>query len=145
MKALTICQPYPFLILASADELPPDVEQKRVENRTWEMLYRGPLLIHAGKSKKYLKGWDTTKFPPLDFGAIVGMVTVLDCFSFGQITEHTLHPRIAKNFPWLPKHQHTEGPFCIVMAHPRRFAKPIPYTGRLGLFDVPMDVVKDQV
>lgn len=33
MKCLTICQPYPYLILTPQAELPSGVEQKRVENQ----------------------------------------------------------------------------------------------------------------
>ena len=45
MKALTICQPYPHLIMLG---------EKPVENRTWATSYRGPLAIHAGKSRQWL-------------------------------------------------------------------------------------------
>lgn len=39
MKALSIRQPWAWLIVNG---------HKPVENRTWETLYRGPLMIHAG-------------------------------------------------------------------------------------------------
>lgn len=41
MKALSIRQPWAWLILQGF---------KPVENRSWETLYRGPLLIHAGQT-----------------------------------------------------------------------------------------------
>lgn len=147
MKALSICQPYPTLILAKAHELPTGVVPKRVENRTWETLYRGPLLIHAGKSTKYLKGWDASKLPPMRFGFIVGMVDLAECFNTCEFMgpESGWNPRIAKQFPWLPKHQHTEGPFCLVLANPRRFENPIPYAGCLGLFNVPDEIVSEAI
>lgn len=40
MKALSIRQPWAWLILQGF---------KPVENRTWETLYRGPLIIHASQ------------------------------------------------------------------------------------------------
>src|SRR3546814_4442712 len=46
MKALTICQPYAELILLGL---------KRVENRSKPTRHRGPLLIHAGKSRDWLR------------------------------------------------------------------------------------------
>lgn len=39
MKALTLTQPWATLIAVGA---------KRIETRSWETLYRGPLAIHAG-------------------------------------------------------------------------------------------------
>ncbi len=39
MKALTLQQPWATLIAEG---------HKRVENRTWQTAYRGPLAIHAG-------------------------------------------------------------------------------------------------
>ncbi len=41
MRALTIRQPWAWAITCGL---------KRVENRTWSTNYRGPLLIHAGKT-----------------------------------------------------------------------------------------------
>lgn len=46
MKALTICEPYASLIAYG---------NKRYETRSWATKYRGPLLIHAGKSRKYMR------------------------------------------------------------------------------------------
>lgn len=51
MKALTICQPYAALICLPST----DWRHKRVENRKWFTSYRGPLLIHAGKSRDWLE------------------------------------------------------------------------------------------
>ena len=41
MKALSIKQPWAWAIIHAG---------KNVENRTWATSYRGPLLIHAGKT-----------------------------------------------------------------------------------------------
>jgi hypothetical protein len=41
-KVLTVCQPYAEMIACG---------HKPVENRVWWTFYRGPLLIHAGKSR----------------------------------------------------------------------------------------------
>src|SRR3546814_21116370 len=84
MKALTICQPYAELILLGL---------KRVENRSKPTRHRGPLLIHAGKSRDWLRivpqpptyegcpamSYDRTSGlyrADMDFGAIVGRVTL---------------------------------------------------------------------
>jgi hypothetical protein len=61
MNALSVCQPFASLIISG---------EKRVENRRWSTSYRGPLLIHAGKSRKWLGGWDGERMPdPMPFGA----------------------------------------------------------------------------
>lgn len=79
MRALTICQPYAHLIVTQQAELPIGAVPKRVENRTWETRYRGLLLIHAGKSMKFLHGDDRTKYPEMKFGAIIGIAHLIDC------------------------------------------------------------------
>jgi activating signal cointegrator 1 len=94
MKCLSLWQPWATLLATG---------KKRVETRSWELRYRGPLLIHAAKKwepelaevavglffrgnleslgivfdadERAIKaGWG------LPFGAIVGRVDVTDCF-----------------------------------------------------------------
>lgn len=121
MKALSICQPYPHLILTG---------EKRVENREWRTDYRGPLLLHAGKSRQWLQG-----YPPdgLVFGAIVGVADLVDCLHIHHIRSGAYDD----THPWIRTHLHTEGLWCWVVENPRRFEAPIPWRGSLGLFDVP--------
>lgn len=122
MKALTICQPYAELILRG---------DKPVENRAWRSGYRGPLLIHAGKSRAWLDTWPE-QMPDLVRGAIVGMASVIDC---GR------PDYVRATFPIIADNEHVIGPWCIVLDAPRRLVEPIPYRGQQGLFDVPDDVV----
>jgi hypothetical protein len=162
MKALTICQPYAHLICLPDD----DARAKRVENRTWSTDYRGPLLVHAGKSRKFLSG-DNYGIPieSMDFGAIIGVCQLAECFRLGTGTltigmmivngVEIMPPgtsvikaapdHIKRRFPWIEQHEHTEGPFCFVLTRVRRFEKPIPYRGSQGFFDVPMDAVLEAV
>lgn len=125
MKALTICQPYAHLIVAG---------EKRVENRQWPTRYRGPLFIHAGKSKDWLRGAK----PSLDmpFGALVGVAELIDCLHIDDI-ESGKHDA---QYPWLPDHEHTEGTWCWVLADVKRFPTPTPCKGALGLWDVPSEL-----
>lgn len=127
MKALTVCQPYAHLLFT---------DEKPVENRTWPTLYRGPLLIHAGKSRAWLTDGDEERAAaaghPLVFGAIIGRVNLVYCVRL----EPLLHAR-----PELAENVHVNGPWCWVMEHPVRFAEPIPWRGALGLFDVPDEVL----
>ena len=129
MKAITICQPYADLICLPDD----DSRAKRVENRTWPTKYRGPLLIHAGKSRQWL-----TDSPPAGmlFGYIIGMCELRDCVTIQEAS-------VSKRWPWLKFHEHCSGPWCWVLAECQRFSEPIPYRGAQGLFDIPGEVFKE--
>lgn len=132
MKALTICQPYPRLILLG---------EKPVENRTWYTGYRGSLLIHAGKSRDWLEDDDEREAleagDPLVFGAIVACCTLADCVRIGDIRAG----RYDKQYPQLlapGADVHCSGPWCWILTNVRRLRSPIPWRGARGLFDVPL-------
>lgn len=132
MQALTICQPYPFLILLPAS----DERRKRVENRTWPTKYRGPLAIHAGKSTQWLDT-DGSLLPEesekLVFGAVVGICNLVEC----------LHIDTARKLPdenvygWVKYHPHAEGPFCWILDYAHPLPAPVAATGKQGLWDWP--------
>lgn len=122
MKALTICQPYAHLIA---------IGEKRVENRTWPTSYRGPLAIHAGKSRSWLGGYSPG--PDMVFGAVVATARLLACLHIDQIMGGDLDAR----FMWAKEHQHTEGPWCWVLDDVKRLPTPINYRGAQGLWDIP--------
>lgn len=127
MKALTICQPYAHLIVRGT---------KRVENRKWPTRYRGPLAIHAGKSRDWLHGDEASHLSeagdPLAFGAVVGTATLVDVLHISQIERGECD----SHYPWLREHAHTEGPWCWVLHDVRRLA-PIPWRGAQGLWNLP--------
>ena len=128
MKALTICQPYAELILR---------EEKLIENRRWSTTYRGQLLIHAGKSRKWFEGVTDAGWPlpeECDFGAIVGWVNLIACATRGSLSYRfiELHHQQA----------HAEGPFYWVLKDAVRLVDPVPWRGNLGLFDVPESVLE---
>jgi len=108
-KALTLKQPWAHLIVTGI---------KTIENRTWTTVYRGRLLIHAGRifdeNQQYRDERDG-----LAFGAIIGHVDLVDI-----VTEHSS--------PFFV------GPFGWVLAKPKRI-KPIPLRGKVGLFDVQLE------
>lgn len=145
MKALTIHQPFAHLIVTPQDELPIGAVRKRIENRTWPTAYRGPLLIHAGKSLKWINhhDWpgaygprfDYADFPEFVFGAIVGVATL------AEVIRVTVPARDLGEFNWIYNHHHMEGPWCWILKSIVRFDEPIPYRGSQGLFDVPRNIV----
>lgn len=121
MKALSIRQPYAWLIVNG---------HKDVENRTWRTPYRGPVLIHAGKT--YPKRDHEDDFDcyaaqgyPADresmLGGIVGIANITGCVTSSDSRW------------WI-------GPVGFTLAE----AEPcglIPCKGELGFFDVPPEVV----
>lgn len=148
MKALTICQPYAQLILLPET----DSRHKRVENRRWYTNYRGPLLIHAGKSREWLEIDPET--PDIDeeydlpianmaFGALVAVADLVACVdAIDRSTASYLNG--VKQFPWLLTHQHAERhSFWWVLQNVRPFSEPIPWRGAQGLFEVPDEIVRN--
>lgn len=130
MKAITICQPYAELIARG---------EKRVENRTWPTNYRGPILIHAGKSRQWLQLDDedfderySMHVSQMAFGAVVAIADLVECASYGRIELKDFD----RDYPWLREHEHTEGPWCWILANVRRLPKPLPARGAQGLFDL---------
>lgn len=125
MKALTILQPYADLITHGA---------KRVENRTWQTKYRGPLVIHAGLSKQYIGNLHGAPMPRL--GMVIGMATIVDC----RTSEWLLANQRKPEFAWV-KHQlhHIHGPYCFILGNIIHFEKAIPWKGAQGFWDFPDD------
>jgi hypothetical protein len=128
MKCLSVRQPWAWAIIHGP---------KRVENRTRRTSHRGPLLIHASKSREFLDGtapadWrelpGLPEYDQLPFGAVIGVVDLVGCHLLAD-----LPPSLAGPF--------VTGPVCWVLANPRPLAKPVPFTGMVGLFDVPDDLV----
>lgn len=119
MKALSVRQPYAFLIVAGF---------KDIENRTWQTRYRGPLLIHAAKKEDWLEiaaglaRVTTDEFPfktlarRIVFGAVVGRVMLVDV-----VRDHPSSWAVPGRHHW-------------VLAHPELIEPPIPCRGHQYLF-----------
>ena len=140
MKCLSVRQPWAAWILLGA---------KDVENRTWSTRHRGPLLIHAGGMKdpwvtghlldlprearrpaqlmsEYLRVKDPMGFMVAHArSAILGQVELVDC-------------RCGCASPW-----YEAGAIGWVLAEPVIFSEPIPYRGRLGLMNVPDELLRE--
>lgn len=126
MKVLTVRQPWAELLVTGV---------KDIENRTWRSAYRGPLLIHAAQTVDAgslealieLLAKDSAPQAEVDIiavprtGQIVGLVEMVDC-----VTAH--------RSDWF------EGPYGFVVVDPLRFFPGIPMKGRLGLYDLPVEL-----
>jgi len=118
MKAISIRQPWAWLIVHG---------YKDVENRTWSTKYRGPILIHAGKTldsafdelRRELREDFDIHIPlhkEIPRGGIVGQATIVDC-----VTDYD------SDF--------FSGPYGFVVED----AEPLPFKprrGRLGVFEL---------
>lgn len=131
MKGLSVRQPWASLEVANI---------KPVENRTRPTNYRGPLLIHAAKRPDWVqffavtggkninaslakyklkKGRYLRRDDDFPLGAIIGQVNLIDC-----VQNH-------------PSEWAESGAWHWVFADAKAFDTPVPYPGRLGLFDAP--------
>lgn len=120
MKALSILQPWAWLIVTG---------RKDIENRVWHTGFRGPVLIHAGKTypKRDFEddcmqwdGYPQTRDEMI--GGIVGIATITGCVSKSESR-------------WF------NGPWGFTLADAKALPKLIPMRGALGFFDVPADVL----
>jgi hypothetical protein len=114
LPCISIKQPWAHLILHGTI----DGRIKDVENRTWATAYRGPLLIHAAKTRDPDCPETTSRAAPIVSGAIIGAVILYDCTQ----THHS---------SW-----HHAGCWGFYLSDPTPFAVPVPYRGQLGIFDV---------
>ncbi len=114
MKALTICQPYAEMIACG---------EKRIENRKWFTRYRGPLAIHAGKSRDWLTPGDEREYPGMLFGAVIATARLVDCVPLEKLPHELYDP------------EHANGPYCWILDSVSRLAVPWPINGAQGLWE----------
>jgi ASCH domain len=110
VKALTIRQPWASLIMAGI---------KDVEDRSWRTTYRGRLIVHAGRIDRLPMlehGHLLAAQPPA--GAVIGTVEVVGC-----VRDY--------DSPWALR-----GLWHWVLADPQPLDDPVPFTGRLGLWNL---------
>jgi len=118
MPALSIRQPWAALILDA---------RKPVENRTWPTSYRGPLAVHAGKTADHRAAsalrhhFGIRHIPRADERGFLGVVDLVDVHHSG-----TCRDRCSE---WAEP-----GCWHWSLTRPRRLTRPIPGSGRLGLF-----------
>lgn len=120
MKALSIRQPWAWLILNAG---------KDIENRVWSTRFRGRVLVHAAKGMTWGE-YNTTmcklrrlggkmieipNFDELERGGIVGSVEIVDC------VQHS-------DSPWFC------GPWGFVLRNPEPSGF-VPMRGQLGFFN----------
>lgn len=150
LKALSLWQPWGSLWLSP---------NKRHETRHWKTSHRGRLLVHAAKriekdvdselddicSSEFGNHWGIE----LPTGAIIGMLDLVDV-----IPTEKLYAR-KRAFDDCTRTDQESADLACGNFDPNRFGwrrgsywrfpEPIPYRGRQMLFDVPCDVVAEQI
>lgn len=123
MKAISIRQPWADLIISG---------QKKLELRSWTVSHRGPLAIHASQAVDEDACMEFGIDPgSVSVGVILGVVELesiqeLDVASFESFrAQHKSSAAFeAPLFGWKVK-------------NPQAFDDPVPWRGRMGLFNVP--------
>lgn len=133
MRVLTVRQPWAWAIIHGG---------KDVENRTRNIAgsYRGPVAIHASKREEPIDHWsrsairDLTGVYPLftlnsGLGAVIGVVDLVDVHH-----DDDCGPDAADAADGLPSAWAMSDHHHLVLSNPRPLPRPIPATGRLGLW-----------
>jgi activating signal cointegrator 1 len=133
MKVLSIQQPWASLIIHGT---------KRYETRRWATRHRGPLAIHAGRRFRAPQRRLCTHPPirdllaaagALPLGCVLGVVNVVDCVPASDIAEQ-LDPRERQLGDYGDEH------YAWLLAEPVALTVPVPYSGQLGLCDLPEEI-----
>lgn len=151
MKALTLTQPWATLVAIGA---------KRVETRSWQTSYRGPLAIHAAKGVGSVggkRGLDDlcTSDPffgvlidagyrdgkPLPLGAIVATCELVDCVPTTYVKSVKVVQRGHDRPAWLWTVEekafgdYADGRWAWLLANIKMLPEPIPAKGALSLWE----------
>ena len=127
IKAISLWQPWASLVAAGV---------KLHETRHWPTDYRGPLAIHAAKTMDVAGApehlcmdlfgpWWAKELPR---GAMLAVARMASCRPAMTVADHLQRADLASgNF--------APGRYAWRLADVRRLARPIPVTGRQGLFN----------
>lgn len=171
IKALSILQPWASLIVHG---------HKKIETRSFQRSYRGPLLIHASKGKiaelealcncppfkdclpqkdVLFPGGGKKKYADiaaLPFGAIIGMVQLVDIVPFDNqfggalpgkffFSETAYRNGLKATWDLTEKEyafgDYSEGRYGWLLSDPIVFPEPIPCKGNLGLWNPTPEVM----
>lgn len=151
---LTLTEPWASLVVLG---------EKEWETRGWSTSYRGLLLIQAAKTMpRYAQeaclkepfdsvlsrhgllfderpedlGFKTRQRVPFALGAIIGSVVLEDSVRTEKVSAALNAIPSARARNELAFGQFDTGRWAFRLAHPRKFAKPIPVRGQLGIWPI---------
>jgi len=132
MRVITLTQPWATLVAIGA---------KKMETRSWEVTFRGPLLIHAAKgyprdAKEFASSSgviSVTGMQPSDYptGVILAKCELVGCIRTTKEFEAALHRDNLQEWMF---GNFEPGRYAWQLQDIRRLAKPIPAKGALGLW-----------
>lgn len=151
MKSISLLQPWAQLVVMGA---------KRIETRSWNTQYRGPLLIHASKkddsvNRQWYYQWregfklKTSDWEDLPFGAIIGKVDLVQTIAFDK-NRHAIENKTGVKFAndvfqfseqELAFGDFGPGHFGWLLQNPVLFKEPIPYKGALSIWEFPDELL----
>ena len=156
VPALSIRQPWAWLICHPEIVTACGISPKQIENRDWlpPKGYRGPLLIHTGRNvdeEMFLA--DLFRGPQIDryyweekFGDVGQKLSQMmpqskDDYARGAIIGMAMLTGVVteSDSPWFC------GRYGFVLKDARAFEKPVPYRGSLKLFDIPIELVPESM
>jgi hypothetical protein len=129
MKTLTVRQPWADLIVSG---------RRHFEIRTWKPETMGWILIHAGR-KPDEEACRHFELPStrLTLGAILGKVNIRECIEF---TPQKWEELRSEHLEWS---DFRPGLLGWRLDGAVKFDRPIPWSGSLGLFEVPEHIVEN--
>lgn len=159
MKGLTLTQPWASLVA---------IGEKRIETRSWQTSYRGPLAIHAGKGLKPVGNRAglcnlclTDPFfsalfeggiegpDDLPLGAVVATADLAACLPTEHLDELLERMPSMADFEPSPNEKafgdYTPERFGWVLRNVKPLSTPIPCSGALSLWRLPSEVERELV
>lgn len=143
MKAITLIQPWASLIAFG---------EKKIETRSWNTNYKGPLLIHAGKKVEHdlcqqqpfkdvlLKHGIVFK-DQMPTGVIIAKCELVDCAQIQFLNKNSAYiDTDIKDRRIVEKNElafgdYTPGRFAWILDNVEIINEPIPAKGKLGLWE----------
>lgn len=129
MKVLSLTEPYATLIRE---------KKKLVETRSWKTNYRGPLYIHASKTRIAKNDLDNKELMSLvedktmNFGHIICKCILVDCI---YMTKEYINNMKENNYQEYICGEYKEGRYAWILENIKILDKPIPVKGHLGVWN----------
>jgi len=152
VKVLTLTQPWATLVA---------IGEKRIETRSWQTSYRGPLAIHAAqgfpadcreisKSRPFCTvlrkaGYLLPYGEPLPLGQIIAVVDLQDCQpTCIKVGAEWHRSEYAPSVNELERTfgNYKPGRWMWLLLNVRRLGAPIPAKGKLSLWEYPDDLIE---
>lgn len=128
MKVLSIQEPYATLILNG---------YKKIETRSWKTSYRGDILIHASKSKNFMRNikekqvLDLVEKNKLNYGKIICKAKLIDC---KEMTKEFIE-EVKKNHQEYILGIYEEKRYAWILDNIIPIDEPIEVKGKLGIWE----------